>query len=245
MEHKESRGLLGALALGALLGGLPAQSAMAEPAEGWNGRTALSYADARGNTDNLAVTGEAEVVYNPGNAWLYDGKFGFVMREEEGVTTEERYDLRLSANYYWSPDNFVYGRLEWRKDNYGAVEEEFVPSAGYGRVFIDTERHSLKGEIGAGYRFADLQDGSSEEGVAATSGLRYRWNISETTHLFQNLLVQWSSDNTFVESETGLSATLVGSLSGRFTYRVRRNSDVPAGTENSDFLTTIGLEYKF
>lgn len=248
MEQKESRGLLGALVLGSALGGLaglPAQSALAETDEGLSGRAAFSYANARGNTDTLATTGEAEAVYNRGDGWVYDGRFGFVMREESNVTTEERYELRLTANYYWQPENYVFGRLDWRKDNYGAVEEEFVPSAGYGHVFVDNDKHSLRGELALGYRFADLQDGSREEGVAVSSGVRYRWNITDATNLFQNLLVQWSSDNTLVESETGVSTNLVGNLSGRFTYRVRRNSDVPAGTDNSDFLTTIGLEYKF
>lgn len=244
----ESRGALGAFVLGAALcglAGLPAQSALAETEQGLGGRAAFSYADARGNTDTLAVTGEAEVVYNRGNGWIYDGRFGFVMREETNVTTEERYEARMTANYYWTPDDYMYGRLDWRKDNFGAIEEEFVPSVGYGRVLLDSEKHSLRGEVGVGYRFADLQDGTREEGVMASTGMRYRWNITEATNLFQNLLVQWSSDNTFLESETGLSTNLVGNLSGRFTYRVRRNSDVPAGTANSDFMTTIGLEYKF
>jgi putative salt-induced outer membrane protein len=169
----------------------------------------------------------------------------FVTRQESGVTTEERYEARGTSNYYWTEDDYVFGRLDWRKDNFGGVREEWVPSVGYGRVLIRNDRHDLRGEVGAGYRFADLSDGTSEEGGVISGGARYRWQISETAEFFQNALVQWSSDNTYVESETGLRTSIVGNLSARFSYIVRHNTDVPDGTRNSDFFTNIGLEYKF
>lgn len=232
------------LALGALAA-LPLGAVAEEDSLGLNGRAAFSFAQARGNTDNQAVTGDAELEYKTGGPWVYDARLGFVTREEDNIRTEERYELRATANYFWRAEDYFYGRIDWRKDNFGAVTEETVPSLGYGRVLLDTPQHSLNAEVGVGYRFADLQDGSREEGAMASTGVRYRWNITEATNVFQNLLVQWSSDNTFLDSETGLSTNLVGNLSGRVTYRVRRNSDVPVGTANSDFLTTIGLEYKF
>ena len=244
MENKTIR-LPSWLAAFAVLAGLPALAAAEEDTTGFKGRTAFSFAQARGNTDNQAITGEAEVEYLTGGPWSYDGKLGFVTREEDNIRTEERYELRASANYFWTPENYFYGRLEWRKDNFGGVREETLPSVGYGRVLIEREKHHLKGEFGVGYRFAELSDGTEEEGVMVSSGLRYLWNVSDTTDVFQNVLVQWSSDNTFLESETGLVTNLVGNLNGRATYRVRHNTDVPAGTRNSDFLTTIGLEYQF
>ncbi|NHA15151.1 YdiY family protein [Thioalkalivibrio sp. XN279] len=237
---------LSALALAiSALAALPAAAGAEETPVGLNGRAAFSFAESRGNTDNQAITGEAEVQYRTDGRWVYDSQFGFVTREENNIRTEERYDFRATANYFWTPDNYFFGRLAWRKDNFGSVREETVPSVGYGRVLIQNDKHSLKGEIALGYRFAELSDGTEEEGVAVTTGARYLWNLSETTDVFQNLLVQWSSDNTFLESETGLTTNLVGNLNGRVSYRVRRNSDVPVGTRNSDFLTTIGVEYRF
>lgn len=234
-------------AAGALAGivALVAPAGAEEEAVGLGGRAAFSFAEARGNTDTLAITGEAEAEYKTGDRWVYDGKLGFVTREEDNIRTEERYEARATANYYWTPDNYLYGRLEWRKDNFGGVEQEFIPSVGYGRVLLDLERHSLKGEFGVGYRFAELSDGTEEESALLSTGLRYLWNLSDNADFFQNLLVQWTSDNTYVDSETGLTTTIVGNLSGRFTYRVRHNTDVPAGDKNTDFLTSLGLEYKF
>jgi len=241
----KSKGLL--LALAGLTGGLVAPAVLhAEEVEtGFGGQVGFGYAEARGNTDTLSVTGNADLQYVTGGPWLYDAKLLFVTREEASVATEERYEARGTANYYLTDGDYFYGRLDWRKDNFGGVREEWVPSAGYGRVLLDTDAHSLKGEIGLGYRFADLADGTSEESGVVSGGLRYGWQISPSARFIQNFLVQWSSDNTYAESETGLETTIVGNLAAKISYVVKHNTDVPAGNRNSDFYTTIGLEYKF
>src|SRR5690606_11595638 len=149
------------------------------------------------------------------------------------------------ANRCWTDDNHVYARLDWRKDNFGGVREEWVPSVGYGGVILRKEQHDPKGEVGAGYRTADLADGTTEEGIALSGGLRYLWQISATAEFFENVLVQWSQDNTYLESETGLRTNIIGNLSAKISYLVKHNTDVPAGLENTDFFTNIGLEYQF
>lgn len=225
--------------------GAPAAAQPENAETGLQGRVAFSYAEARGNTDTLAITGESELLYVTDSPWQYDAKLGFVTRQESDARTEEHYQAILTANRYWTEHDYLYGRLSWRKDNFGGVLEEWLPSVGYGRLLLDLERHKLTGEAGIGYRFADLSDGTREEGVALNGGARYTWQISDSAQFFQNVLVQWTSDNTYLESETGLSTVIIGNLNARATYRVRHNTDVPAGTRNSDFLTTVGLDYKF
>lgn len=235
---------VGAVAIGLVMAA-PASVFAEEPPVGLSGRVGFGYAEARGNTDTLAITGDTKMEYVTGGPWRYDGTFAFVTRDDSGVNTEERYEARVSANYFWSDDNYFFGRLDWRKNNFGGVREEWVPSIGYGRVILGTERHSLRGEVGAGYRWADLSDGTSEEGGVVSGGLRYAWQISATAEFIQNALVQWSEDNTYLESETGLRTNIVGNLDARISYLVRHNTDVPAGRKNSDFFTNVGLEYKF
>jgi putative salt-induced outer membrane protein len=215
------------------------------PSLGLNGAVVFGFNEARGNSDTRGISGSGTFEYVTGGPWRHDANVAFVTREENDIRSEERYETRLTSNYYWTEDDYFFGRLDWRKDNFGGVREEWVPGVGYGRVLMRTERHDLRGEIAAGYRFADLSDGTSEEGPALTGGVRYIWQISDSAQFFQNALVQWSSDNTFLESETGLTATIIGSLSARFSYIVRHNTDVPADRANSDFFTNIGLEYKF
>jgi len=242
VSHKDYLAIAAALAVASIA---PAALPAEEPTPGLSGRVGFSYAESRGNTDTVAIAGDSTMQYVTDGPWLYDAKLLFVAREEGDVSTEERYEARLTANRYWTEDNYLYGRLDWRKDNFGGVREEWVPSVGYGRVILRNERHDLRGEVGAGYRFADLSDGSSEEGAVLSTGLRYKWQISESAEFFQNALVQWSDDNTYLESETGLRTAIIGNLNAKVSYIIKHNTDVPEGRRNSDFFTTVGLEYQF
>jgi putative salt-induced outer membrane protein len=234
--------IVGAIASTVLL---PAAYAADEVVVGVNGLVGFGYRETRGNTETRATTGNSTLQYVTEGPWRYDANLLFAYREDSGITAEERYEVRGTANYFWTPEDYLFGRIDWRKDNFGGVREEWVPGIGYGRVLLSSERHDLRGELSAGYRIADLSDGTREEGAAVTGGMRYRWQISPSAEFLQNALVQWSDDNTYIESETGLRTAILGNLSARFTYLVRHNTDVPAGRANTDFSTQIGLEYTF
>ena len=51
----------------------------------------------------------------------------------------------------------------------------------------------------------------------------------------------------FVESLMGwaLKLVVVGNLAAKFGYEVKRNSDVPVGTDKTDTMTTVTLGYAF
>jgi len=227
---------------------LPAASVLAqEEAEerGLSGKAAFGFTQSRGNTDNLGINVDTSAEYKTAGRWVYDGRALFVKREEDGDDTDERYEAQGSANYYWTEQNFAYGRLIWRKDLFGGVREEYIPTVGLGRILIDTKAHKLKGEIGAGYKFSELDDGTNEDNPVATGGLKYTWKISESAEFIQNLLTEWTQDNTYLESETALRTTIIGNLGAKFSYVVKHNTDVTDDKANTDFYTTVALDYAF
>ena len=228
-----------------LLVSAPALAQDEEKETGLSGKAAFGFTQSRGNTDNLGINLEASAEYKTAGPWSYDGKALFVKREEDGDATDERYEAVGSANYYFSERMYAYGRLQWRKDLFGGVREEYIPSAGLGRVLIDTGAHHLKGEIGVGYKFAELEDGTDEDNPVATGGLKYKWKISESAEFIQNLSTEWTQDNTYVESETALRTTIIGNLGAKFSYVVKHNTDVTDDSANTDFYTTFALDYAF
>ena len=140
---------------------------------------------------------------------------------------------------------FLFGRLDWRKDRFSSITEQFSQSVGYGRRLIDTDKHSLNGEVGIGARQSDLSDGTDESDTIYTGRLTYAWQISDTASFGQSLLLEAGSSNTFTESVTELKARLVGGLALVASYTIRNNSDGLPGTEKTDTRTAISLEYAF
>ena len=144
-----------------------------------------------------------------------------------------------------SEANFLFGRLDWRKDRFSGYDTQFSQTVGYGHRLINSEKHSLNGELGFGARQSDLATGESESETILTGGLYYKWAFSETAEFTQDLLVEAGDKNTFTMSRTALSATLLGDLALAVSYTIRNNSDVPPLTEKTDTFTALSLEYSF
>ena len=73
----------------------------------------------------------------------------------------------------------------------------------------------------------------------------YTLVFSEMTGFTQDLVIESGSSNTSVESISALRARLFGAVALVFSYRVKHNSDVPVGTEDTDTFTAVSLEYAF
>ena len=59
------------------------------------------------------------------------------------------------------------------------------------------------------------------------------------------MVVESGSNNTYTESVSAVKANLVGDFALVLSYTIKQNSDVPAGSEKTDRLTAISIEYAF
>lgn len=210
----------------------------------WSGNVKFGYIATSGNTENESMNSGFEINYNPG-AWEHQARATAIYSTESKVTTAEAYDFGWKSARNLTDHDFLFGRLDWRKDRFASITEQFSQSLGYGRRLIDNDKHSLNGEIGIGARQSDLADGTDESDTIYTGRLTYAWQISETASFGQSLLVETGDSNTFTESVTDLRAQLLGSLALVVSYTIRNNSDVLPGTEKTDTRTAISLEYAF
>lgn len=234
------------LLLGLLVFATPlfAQEEETEEEGPWSGNVKLGYLATSGNTESESMNSSFEINYVPGD-WEHQLAGAAIYSTESSVTTAEAYDAGWKSARNLSEADFTFGRLDWRKDRFGSITEQFSQTVGYGRRLIDTEKHELNGELGVGARQSDLADGTDESDTIYTGRLTYTWTLSETASFGQSVLVESGGSNTFAESVTDLRARLVGGLALVASYTVRRNSDVLPGTEKTDTRTAISLEYAF
>ena len=221
-----------------------AQEEGAEEESPWSGNIKFGYIATSGNTESESMNSGFEINYKR-ELWEHQAKGAAIYSTESNLTTAEAYDFGWKSARNLTDHDFLFGRLDWRKDRFGSITEQFSQSLGYGRRLIDIEKHQLNGEVGVGARQSDLADGSDESDTIYTGRLTYAWQISETASFGQSLLVEAGDSNTFSESVTDLRARLVGGLALVVSYTVRRNSDVLPGTEKTDTRTAVSLEYAF
>ncbi|MGB5334224.1 MAG: DUF481 domain-containing protein [Woeseiaceae bacterium] len=210
----------------------------------WSGKATLGYLATSGNTENSTLNTAVEVGFATGK-WQHTANAAAINASENKVTTAEAYQLGWKTERNLTDKDFVFGRLQWRKDNFGAFDTQFSQTVGYGRRVIDTDRHHLNVEAGVGARQSETQAGLTENETIFRGGAYYKWQFSETAEFRQDLTFESGSENTYTESVSAVSAQLLGSLALVASFTVKNNSDVPAFTEKTDTFTALSLEYAF
>lgn len=233
-----------ALAFFILSGATYAQGEAEEEEGPWSGTASLGFLSTSGNTETTSYNTKLGVAYAQ-DSWEHGLNLSGNGAEDTGQTTAEAYQAGWRSAYQFSEHNFVFGTIDWRKDRFAGVTEQISYALNYGRRVINTPNHVLGFGIGAGYRDADRSDGTSETSGIARGSLDYNWIFSENAGFDQNVIVESGSDNTYIESVSAVRANLLGELALVLSYTVRHNTDVPAGSEETDTISAISLEYAF
>ncbi len=220
------------------------ETAAAPPASPWKGKAALGYLATSGNTESASLNSQLEISYTAGK-WIHRLEATAIKAEEDKQSTAEAYKLGGKSEYTFSDSNYLFGRAIWRKDLFSGYDQQFSQTVGYGRRIIETERHFLSAEIGAGARQSELRDGTSENDTILRGALSYRWELTETSQFTQELSVESGSTNTYLESVSALRTRLIDRLALVASYTVKNNSDVPVGTEKTDTYSALSIEYAF
>ncbi len=216
----------------------------AEETSPWAGKASLGYLATSGNTENSTLNTALEVSYSQGQ-WVHAARAFALSASENEVTSAEAYEFGWKSERKLTDHDFLFGRVQWRKDRFGGYATQFSQTVGYGRRLINTDAHKLNAEVGVGARQSELQDTSEENETVYTGGIYYTWQLSKTAQFRQELKAESGSENTYSESVTAISAKLLGDLALVASYTIKHNSDVPALTEKSDRYTALSLEYAF
>lgn len=238
-----SRNLFVLAVLSMAVPGFAAEEEQAKP-DPLSGSIKIGYLSTTGNTETTSLNSSADAKYEIGR-WQHDLHLAAIQASEDEQTTAESYEARWTSGWDFSEKDFVFGRLNWRKDRFGGFDTQFSQTLGYGRKVLTTDPHTLNLDLGAGARQSEDQNGVRESETILTGGLNYKWKFSETAEFTQTLAVEVGEDNTFSESVSSVKTTLIGAFALVLSYTVRNNSDVPVDTEKTDTRTAISLQYDF
>lgn len=223
---------------------LVALNGYAQDEEGFSGRVALGYLSTSGNSENESLNANFNLWWNY-EPWSHELSGLAIRSSTSNVTTAEAYGIAWQSNYALNETDYLFGNVSLDNDEFSSYDQQLRAAVGYGRRFIDRERHILNGEAGVGARDAELRDGTSQNEAIVRLGGDYRWIISETSEFTQTLSVESGSDNTYLEAASALSADVQENLALVISYTIKSNSDVLPGTDKTDTFTAISLEYTF
>lgn len=232
----------------AVMSQVHAQQVGSPPAEKqstpWSGKVALGYLATSGNTDSSSLNSGFTVAYTTGH-WAHSLEASAIKASENDATSAEAYAVGWKSEFNMTDRDFLFGRVNWRKDRFSAYEQQLSESVGYGRRLIDTGVHFLNVELGAGARQADRIDGTAEDDFIVRGGINYQWKFSETASFTQDITSESGPENVYTESVSAIKTKLMGALGLVASYTIKNSSVVPPGSKNSDTFTALSLEYRF
>ena len=227
---------------GPALAQAPAPAAAPDPLVG---SASLGYLSTSGNTDSTNANGSFKVTWDLDGPWKHDWNALLISARTNGVTTAESYSAGYKAQRDFSETSYLFFSGDWREDLFSGFDRQVSEAVGYGRHLIDSEKHMLALEGGAGARQSDVTTGEELNEAIVRGALDYIFTISETSEFEQKLLIEQGEDNRYTQSTSSLKARVVGNIALVFSYVIKSNSDVPIGIEKTDRFTSLALEYAF
>lgn len=218
----------------------------------WAGEVELGVLLTSGNTDETNINSGLGLEYDAAN-WRNSGRFRSLFSETDDTTTAEKYEADAETNYKFTEQQYWFVRGSYDDDRFSGFDYRSSVTTGYGnRVWTAGERSFLDLSVGAGYRFARLEEPNDDgerdedEAIARLAG-QFDYALSDNALFRQKLSTEvgLSENDVITESETSIQANLLGNLSMKVAYLVTHLSDPPGGSTSTDTETSLALLYGF
>ncbi len=210
----------------------------------WKAEAELGYIKTAGNSDTESLNLKAKAI-NETSARTYIGKLETARTKNSSTVTGERYFASGKGEYNLDASAFLFALITYDDDRFSGYDYQATETVGYGRHLIKQDDLSLKAELGAGAKQADLTTGTSENGSIVRAAADLKWKISKSATFTEELSIESSSDNTITKSVTGLKTLVSEALSSKITYTWKNNSDVAPGIKDTDTELAVTLVYTF
>ena len=212
----------------------------------WEGSGEFGFVNTTGNTETVALNLKLNFV-RTGENWRHRFSGTAMTTSEDGTKENERYTVEVQSDRKLSEKSWLFGAFRRDADKFGSYDPQLSLTAGYGYRLMKSEKHSLKGEIGAGYRkLTETESGDSSSELIARILLDDSWQVFKSTRWTNRLLIESGSSNTFTQFNTGLAVSMTDRLAVKLGFEARNNTKVPPGdSEHTDTITSANLVYNF
>jgi len=211
-------------------------------AQDWSGEGELGYVSSdTDTTSSESLTVKARIGRET-EKWRHTAKAEaiYAKSKEDGVESKSA-DRRF---FSWKSDrklgkkHYIYGLVSYESDVINNIDYRTNESVGYGNRLLQGPTHLLDLEIGAGARQTETDGVRNDEGVLRLAA-DYRYNISDSAHVTEELSHEHGTDTRISRSVTGLSTKINSSLASKLSYTRQRTESDEATLNESIVAATL------
>ncbi len=216
----------------------------------WDASIEFGYVAVSGNTETDSLNGRFSLNYEV-EKWRHGGYLATQSSSSDDrinniQTDASKFTAQVKSDYKFDEKAYAFGLLDYDDTQDSGFEYQTSLALGGGYSFIKSDSQSLDAELGFGQRKSKEETTliTNTETISRIAAV-YKWQISKTADFEQKLSSEIGDDNTVSKSETSLSAKIVENLALKVSYSARHQSDVPAGNENLETVTSFTVVYTF
>lgn len=217
-------------------------------AEGWTGSAELGFSNTTGNTKDRTLNTRLDMDHAQG-LWRHNIFGDIYHATSENVRTAERYALGYKPSYFLNDRDYVFGTARYDRDKFADIDNRWSQVLGMGRQLINDKQTYLEMEAGLGARQSHYivnADKLKHNEALLYLGARFNHTLSANASLLQNMRLEHGSDNTYVESITGVQFKVTDTVSAKLSHTVRYNNKITgARGKKTDQITGVNLVYSF
>jgi len=261
MSIAASHRLLLTSVIGALLIGAPFTVHADDLLQGWSGKGQAGYVMSRGNSDTDAANAKFDVfLLTP--QWKHQLTLEGLFGRSAGVTSAERWDLRLQSDYTINTKLFSFGAFAYQDDRFSGFQYQSSASGGLGYKFFDSDTTKFAAQLGVGYRVLRTETllydnptntsavtgrvpGDRESEVVGTAGIDFMHQFNSSTKLTDKLISESGSSNTSIKNDLALEVKMNSRLALAAGYSVLHNTKPADAVKRTDTITTLNVVYAF
>ena len=203
----------------------------------------FAFVGVTGNASTTTVGLGYETVFRP-STWLFRHRLSFVRNDAEGVRTaqallytprvEKTLNARLSA----------FTEYAYFRDRFAGVANRNSVNAGLAAKVVNTARHTLTADVGAGYLNEDRLTGADVSSATYSTGSAYRLKLSDTAEISDRLGLVGTFDDASdwrLDHVIAVTAKLTSVLSLKVSNAVRYSHSPAPGFKRTDTTTSIAF----
>jgi len=191
----------------------------AAPTPVYTGNLGGGFALTNGNTDTRSFNLTGAIVRDPKTKNVIKGTASYLRGTQFDILNLDRTSFNIRDEYTLSNRTFVFGQLDYLRDQFKRIIFFWAPTAGLGLKLIKTDATEFILDGGAGGVLEKNPGADSSKTGSLTAGQRFQHKLSAAATLTESLASIWKT-NDFSDSLTNFSAALTTSVAGGLQLKV-------------------------
>lgn len=212
--------------------------------QGWSGEGEVGASRTSGNTDDTTLAVGLHVK-KEGLRWRHKFNAAAEYQRSQNVNGAERYLASYEPNYKFNARLFSFGLVQWEKDRFAGFYSRTTEAFGLGYSLLQGGSMTWDVTAGPAFRQTDQVQGPTESSTELRLASQFAWHITPRTSLSEALDIYVGSGNSTYQSTTALTATVIGNLAARASFKIKKEISPQPGFKATDTTSRVTLVYGF